>query len=236
MYLGKMVNFSPTRIWFLKLAGLFSNVLGGNRSRETWLRIWLILFKAPLTKWKNKQTKIIQTWLKALGIGIISMSISHSLQILKISNCWIPILHQPSTSTPPTNPPNTFTSAKVSKKLGSKDSTTFLKFHVKYLALSPPGSRRKIVKFWNPEAEQKMVKGFPNSSSCIYRCVVFIGFYMNGPWRLQYFNEGYCICSSILMYRIPGFTDLGDRFTPKMKQKNSWLPESFPRCCRFFFV
>ena len=92
----------------------------------------------------------------------------------------------------------------------------------------PPGGRRKdSVKFW---------KDFPNSSSCIYRCVVFIGFYMNGPWRLQYFNEGYCICSSILMYRIPGFTDLGDRFTPKMKQKNSWLPESFPRCCRIFFV
>ena len=39
---------------------------------------------------------------------------------------------------------------------------------------------------------------------------MFIGFYMNGPWRLQYFNEGYRICSSILMYTLPGFTDLDD--------------------------
>ena len=88
----------------------------------------------------------IQTWISGtFGIGIIS--ISHSWQILNISDCWIPILHQPSTSTPRTNPPHTFTSAKVSKKLGSKDSTTFLKV-MSNICLSPPKPNKR---WWNSE-------------------------------------------------------------------------------------
>ena len=85
-----------------EIAELFSTVLGGNRSRETWLIMWLILFKAPLTKRKKQTRKYIPDMVGGtFGIGIISMSISHSLQMLKISDCWISILHQPSTSAPP---------------------------------------------------------------------------------------------------------------------------------------
>ena len=43
----------------------------------------------------------------------------------------------------------------------------------------------------------------------MYLIGVFIVFYQ---WtkEVTVFDEGYCICSSILMYTLPGFTDLDD--------------------------